>query len=628
MKHMTEAIKAFFTNPKCVFVLGLLVVLTATTIETLRGRATNFYDYYDATNMFWAGINPYTMEFIEAHSIWFLYTPVFTTIYAPIFLLPAWLGPYVWNGMNYVLLCTAIKTLPQPLAPHRIKIFLFLLLLILQSTFCFQYNMVVCYIFLFAFTLLERGKPFWATLLIMISATTKYYGAIELALLLCYPKFWRNLGYALFWGVVLVLLPMVNTAFDNVFALYQSMWDSYASHRSATDYPGLFYARGLKPILMPNLRLVQLAALAVISGLFFWRNKRWGDFRFKVEALAVMMGYIILFSDSPETHTYMITLVGYQMAFWLQPQRTKFDWVLYWVLFVNFCIFPVDAICPTPVYKFFHETFWLDVYAMTLAWLRVIWWAVKPVRISYGMEGKAAILLMMLASATDVQAQDRHYTINGVKFTMKYVKGGTFRMGANAKDKMAEADEKPAHQVKVTDLQDLWKAVMGKNPAKFKGENWPVENVSFDRCQQFVEKLSQKTGRHFRLPTEAEWEYAARGGQRSKGYLYAGANDTALVAWQNTDSLWARHMPVATKRPNELGLYDMSGSVWEWCDTPYAPYVGNPGTWITRWIRSRFKVVRGSGFRGYARYARVSNRYAIAAWRNDHTVGLRLVMQP
>ena len=176
--------------------------------------------------------------------------------------------------------------------------------------------------------------------------------------------------------------------------------------------------------------------------------------------------------------------------------------------------------------------------------------------------------------------------------------------------------------------QDLWKAVMGKNPAKFKGENWPVENVSFDRCQQFVEKLSQKTGRHFRLPTEAEWEYAARGGQRSKGYLYAGANDTALVAWQNTDSLWARHMPVATKRPNELGLYDMSGSVWEWCDTPYAPYVGNPGTWITRWIRSRFKVVRGSGFRGYARYARVSNRYAIAAWRNDHTVGLRLVMQP
>ena len=106
--------RKLLTNWKFVFGLGLLVVLAATTIETLRGRATNFYAYYDATNMFWAGINPYTLEYVEAHSIWFLYTPVFTTIYAPIFLL----------------------------------------LLILQSTFCFQYNMVVCYIFLFAFILM------------------------------------------------------------------------------------------------------------------------------------------------------------------------------------------------------------------------------------------------------------------------------------------------------------------------------------------------------------------------------------------------------------------------------------------------------------------------------------------
>ena len=191
--------KKLLTNWKFMFGLGLLVVLAATTIETLRGRATNFYDYYDATNMFWAGINPYTSEYVEAHSIWFLYTPVFTTIYAPIFLLPGWLGPYVWNVFNYVMLCMAIRLLPKPLAPFRSKIFLFLLLLILQSTFCFQYNMVVCYIFLFAFILLERDKPLWATLLIMISATTKYYGAIELGLLLCYPKLWRNIGYCCYY---------------------------------------------------------------------------------------------------------------------------------------------------------------------------------------------------------------------------------------------------------------------------------------------------------------------------------------------------------------------------------------------------------------------------------------------
>lgn len=627
--------RKLLTNWKFVFGLGLLVVLAATTIETLRGRATNFYDYYDATNMFWAGINPYTLEYVEAHSIWFLYTPVFTTIYAPVFLLPEWLGPYVWNVFNYVMLCVAIRLLPKPLAPFRTRIFLFMLLLILQSAFCFQYNMVVCYIFLFAFILMERGKPLWATLLIMISATTKYYGAIELGLLMCYPRFWRNIGYALMWGVVLLLLPMINTAFDNVFALYRSMWDSYESHRSAVDYSGLFFARGLKPWLLPNLRVVQMGVLLVISALFFWRYKRWHDFRFRVETLAVMMGYIILFSDSPETHTYMITLTGYQMAFWLQPERTKFDWVLYWLLFVNFCILPVDAICPTPVYRFFHDNFWLDVYCMTIAWLRVIWWAVKSNRTEWVAISRTAMLVVLLAGATVVQAQDRHYTVNGVKFTMKYVKGGNFMMGATDNDAMAEADEKPAHSVSVVDYyigetevtQELWKAVMGNNPAKFKGENCPIENVSFNDCVRFVEKLSQLTGRRFRLPTEAEWEYAARGGQRSKGYMYAGANDTTSVAWLYTDSLWVRHMPVAAKRPNELGLYDMSGSVWEWCDTAYEPYQGARGNWFNRLIRKRFKVVRGGGFRGFARYARVTNRYAVAAWRNDYTVGLRLAMQ-
>ena len=635
MKRIADALKWFFTNPTCVFCLGLAVVLTATTIETLRGRATNFYDYYDATNMFWAGINPYTMEFVEAHSIWFLYTPVFTTIWAPIFLLPGWLGPYVWNVFNYSMLCLAIKTLPRPLAPFRMRIFLFLLLLILQSTFCFQYNMVVCYIFLFAFTLLEKGRPFWATLLIMISATTKYYGAIELGLLLCYPRFWRNLGYALFWGAVLILLPTVNTAFDNVFLLYKSMWGTYESHRSAVDYPGLFFARGLKPFLLPNLRLVQLSVLVLMAGLFFWRYRRWGDFRFKVEALAVMMGYIILFSDSPETHTYMIALAGWLMAFWLQPRRTKFDWVLFWLLFVNFCILPVDAICPTPVYRFFHDNFWIDVYCMTIAWLRVVWWAVfKGGRDNDKVVKRIVATVILLLCAVGIQAQDRHYRINGAGFTMKHVEGGTFMMGASDGDMMADADEKPVHKVTVGDFyigetevtQELWKAVMGKNPAKFKGDSWPVENVSYDACLRFVRRLSEMTGRRFRLPTEEEWEYAARGGRRSKGCLYAGADDTARVAWLYTDSLWGRHMPVATKQPNELGLYDMSGSVWEWCDTPYEPYSGDRGTFFTRLVRSRFKVVRGSGFRGYARYARVSNRYSQACRRADPTIGLRLVM--
>ena len=174
--------------------------------------------------------------------------------------------------------------------------------------------------------------------------------------------------------------------------------------------------------------------------------------------------------------------------------------------------------------------------------------------------------------------------------------------------------------------QELWKAVMGNNPAKFKGENYPIENVSFNDCVRFVEKLSQLTGRRFRLPTEAEWEYAARGGKYHSDYKYSGSDNANDVAWCFSNSFAKTH-PVKKKKPNALGIYDMSGSVWEWCDTMYEPYQGAWGNWFNRLIRNRFKVVRGGGFRGFARYARVTNRYAVAAWRNDYTVGLRLAMQ-
>jgi formylglycine-generating enzyme required for sulfatase activity len=235
-----------------------------------------------------------------------------------------------------------------------------------------------------------------------------------------------------------------------------------------------------------------------------------------------------------------------------------------------------------------------------------------------------------------MQAQNRHYTINGVRFTMKYVKGGSFMMGAAPNDTLAEADEKPAHRVEVQDFyigetevtQELWKAVMGKNPSKFKGENWPVEKVSYYDCLKFVNKLSQMTGRPFRLPTEAEWEYAARGGNRSKGYLYAGANDTASVACQYDNNQWA-HKPVASKKPNELGLYDMSGSVWEWCDSKYEDYDKNKSQpFITKWFRQRFMVIRGGSFFNDAIYSRISNRYLFAKTRRKPTVGMRLVLQP
>jgi hypothetical protein len=119
IKKVLQAVKWFFLNPRCLFWLGMTITLLATTIEVVRGRNTNYFDYQDSTRMFWEGLTPYTLEFAQAHSLYFLYLPVFCVLFAPIFLLPWWLGPYIWNIGNFVLFSLAIWMLPKLLAPHR-----------------------------------------------------------------------------------------------------------------------------------------------------------------------------------------------------------------------------------------------------------------------------------------------------------------------------------------------------------------------------------------------------------------------------------------------------------------------------------------------------------------------------
>jgi formylglycine-generating enzyme required for sulfatase activity len=169
------------------------------------------------------------------------------------------------------------------------------------------------------------------------------------------------------------------------------------------------------------------------------------------------------------------------------------------------------------------------------------------------------------------------FEVNGVKFNMVYVEGGTFIMGSDKND--APDNTKPAHSVTLSDYyigqtevtQELWEAVMESNPSYFQATHNPVERVTWSDCQKFIKKLNLLTGRHFRLPTEAEWEYAARGGNRSKGYIYAGSDIIGKVAWYINNSN-NKAQTVKQKYPNELGIYDMSGNVWEWCQDWYGDY--------------------------------------------------------
>ena len=211
------------------------------------------------------------------------------------------------------------------------------------------------------------------------------------------------------------------------------------------------------------------------------------------------------------------------------------------------------------------------------------------------------------------------FVVNGVSFNMVFVEGGTFTMGATSEQGSDAHDyEKPIHSVTLSDYyigetevtQTLWQAVMGSNPSNFKGDNLPVEKVSYEDVKEFITKLNQKTGKTFRLPTEAEWEYAARGGKKSKGYKYSGGNNIDDVAWYYGNSNNKIH-PVKTKQPNELGIYDMSGNVWEWCSDWYGDYTSASQTnpqGPSSGSYGSYRVFRGGTWSDFARYCRVSYR--------------------
>lgn len=205
------------------------------------------------------------------------------------------------------------------------------------------------------------------------------------------------------------------------------------------------------------------------------------------------------------------------------------------------------------------------------------------------------------------------------EYGLVLVKGGTFTMGCTSEQGSdCYDDEKTTHQVTLSDFsigkfevtQAQWRKVMGSDPPElyFKGcDQCPVEGVSWEDIQEFLRKLNAQTGKKYRLPTEAEWEYAARGGNQSKGYKYAGSNTLSEVALFTENSESKIH-PVGTKNANELGLYDLSGNVWEWCQDWYGDYSSNTQTNPTGASSGSLRVTRGGGWYNGAGYCRVSYR--------------------
>ena len=237
------------------------------------------------------------------------------------------------------------------------------------------------------------------------------------------------------------------------------------------------------------------------------------------------------------------------------------------------------------------------------------------------------------SSKQENPARNLTFTVGGVSFTMVYVPGGTFTMGATSEQGSdAWNDEKPTHSVMLSSYyigqtevtQALWTAVMGSNPSEFRGDRRPVESVSWNDCQTFISRLNAKTGKNFRLPTEAEWEYAARGGH-SGGSKYAGSENISNVAWYDDNSGGETHN-VATKSPNGLGIYDMSGNVWEWCQDWYGNYSSSSQTNPKGPSNGGYRVYRGGCWYFSARLCRVSDRCFNTPSYSSYLLGLRLVL--
>lgn len=260
----------------------------------------------------------------------------------------------------------------------------------------------------------------------------------------------------------------------------------------------------------------------------------------------------------------------------------------------------------------------------------------EPVkRILLKIAGNVTLLALLMFTVCKSSAQ-RH----PAEPEMVNVEGGAFIMGCTPEQgndsiqgRDCESDEKPAHSVTLRSFQigkyevtqAQWQAIMGDNPSEFKGDNRPVENVSWNEVREFILRLNVATGKNYRLPTEAEWEYAARGGKRSQGYKYSGSNDPDEVAWYRGNYGGQTH-PVSAKKANELGIYDMSGNVYEWCQDWYGNYSASSQHNPAGASNGSARVLRGGFWNSDAFFCRVAFRNRNSPGFRDSFLGFRVVL--
>ena len=365
----------FFERKSVLYTLGIVLTLAISILEASRGRALNFYIYSEATLDFLGGLNPF-VGWSERHTLdVFLYLPPFNTLFTPFALLPQWLGAIVWNLLNFNLLFLAISAVCRLRGKTMRFMMLYVILVMAQALFSFQYNITIAYIFLFSFILLERGQYWWALLLIVISGATKVYGFFELALFVCYPQFWRNVGRGVLLLVAVLLLPALTVGFVGGIAQLYEGWftainvHSYRPFETMTRLI-LVYTH-IDTYDIGNL-IFAIVALALTMAIIFMR-KRFRTTEQRAQLLGIIMVTIILWGTNSERNTYIIAILGHALWYINTERHNMLDKILIASNFILITLIPIDILCPRAVLNLLMNGLVLNVLSMLVTWIRMLY---------------------------------------------------------------------------------------------------------------------------------------------------------------------------------------------------------------------------------------------------------------
>ncbi len=368
-------IEKFLDIKNKIYIIGLFFASLIALKEVINLSYYNFQIFSYGSLDFWAGINPYVnwnhLSLLGKPLDFFLYTPQFSILFTPFALLPGWSGVFCWNFFTYTLFYYSVFSLPEQFTFVKKKfIFFYSFLLLLQTLLSEQFNPVIASLFLFSFTLLEKKKYFWAVLLILLSGFTKVYGIFQLGMLLFYPKFWKNILYALLIGVALFLLPLIKIPGNELITYYQSWIKIIMSHsltplRFDTIYRPFYI---LHNSIEPFIGIISLGVLAVLYSIAVFKHKLFKQsFLHRVQFLGIIMIWAIIFGTASERNTYHIAIVGYALCY-LCFQPTKTDKIFLWINFVLLEIVPIDIFCPRKVAIFLLDSLNLGIIVFSITW--------------------------------------------------------------------------------------------------------------------------------------------------------------------------------------------------------------------------------------------------------------------